>query len=234
MMADVFSHGPLWISAVVSTTVGTGIGGGSLGLTELIVSRILQGIGGGGSLSMCFIVMSDSTPPAIQSRYSCYILLTRLVGFVVGPIVGGLFVDNTNWTWGFYFNFVFCALGLLGIPFAVDLRATSKIPLRRLRILDWSGAFMAIVAPGSIIVGLSWGGILYQWNEWRTIMPIGVGVAVLIALVFYESTWALHPQFGAKVFRNWSTTATYIGCFCHGFVVSIGRYYTIIEMLMSL
>ncbi|KAJ5246748.1 hypothetical protein N7468_001731 [Penicillium chermesinum] len=219
MMADVFAHAPLWISAAVCTTVGTGICSGSMGVTELIVGRVLQGIGGGGCLSMCFVVMAESTPPAIHSRYSCYILLTRLIGFVLGPIAGGLFVDNANWTWGFYFNFIFCALGLLAIPFASDLRVPNNLPLRKLRTLDWSGAVMAIVAPGCMVIGLSWGGILFHWAEWQVVVPLAVGAGVLIALVLYESIWTLRPQFGARVFRNWPTAATYIGCFCHGFVL---------------
>lgn len=220
MACEVFSHGPVWIIAVLCTTIGTGICSGSLSLAELIVGRLIQGIGGGGAMSLCFVIMSESAPEPIHSRYSCYILLTRLIGTIVGPIIGGLFVDLAHWTWAFYFNFIFCTLGLLAIPFAVDLRVTKNIPLRRLRILDWSGASMAFCGPTAILIGLSWGGISYGWNQWQTIMPIAVGIGVLLALTLYESKWAFHPQFGARVFRNRATTMTYLGCFCHGFVVS--------------
>jgi MFS family permease len=220
MMCEVFSHGPVWIVAVVFTTIGTGICSGSMSLTELIIGRLIQGIGGGGAMSLCFVIMAESAPESIHSRYSCYILLTRLIGTIVGPIVGGLFVDFAHWTWAFYFNFIFCALSLLVIPFAVDLRVSKNIPLRKLRILDWSGASMAFLGPGFILVGLNWGGSIYRWNEWQTLMPIAVGAAIIVAMVFYESTWALHPQFGARVFKTRATVVTYVGCFLHGFVVS--------------
>ncbi|KAJ5379112.1 Major facilitator superfamily domain general substrate transporter [Penicillium cosmopolitanum] len=198
MMSDVFSHGAVWTIAVLPQP---------------------SGIGGGGAMSLCFVVMTESTPEHIQSRYSCYILLTRIIGIMVGPVVGGLFIDYAHWTWAFYFNFIFCALGMLVIPFAVDLRVSKSIPLRKLRILDWSGATMAFMGLGGILVGLSWGGISYRWNEWQTLVPIAVGVAVLIALLFYESTWALHPQFGSRVLGNPGIAMTYAGCFCHGFVI---------------
>ncbi|KAJ5689928.1 hypothetical protein N7462_004320 [Penicillium macrosclerotiorum] len=219
MMCEVFSHGPVWIVAVVFTTIGTGVCSGSMSLVELVIGRVVQGIGGGGAMALCFVIMAESAPECIHSRYSCYILLTRLIGSIIGPVVGGLFVDHASWTWAFYFNFIFCALGLMAIPFAVDLRVSKNIPLRKLRILDWSGASMAFLGPSSAIVGLSWGGILHKWTEWQTLMPIAVGAAALVALVFYESKWALHPQFGPRVFRSRATAMTYIGCFCHGFVV---------------
>ncbi|KAJ5697360.1 hypothetical protein N7488_011044 [Penicillium malachiteum] len=219
MMCDVFSHGPIWIIAVLCTTIGTGICSGSMSLIEIIVGRLLQGIGGGGALSLCFVMMEESAPQSIHSRYSCYILLTRLIGFILGPIIGGLFAVNTNWTWAFYFNFIFCALGLLAIPFAVDLRTCKDVQLRKLRVLDWSGAMLASVGLTGILLGVSWAGVAYQWNQWHTWAPITLGIVAFLALIFYESQWALHPQFGARVFRDLSTIMTYIGCFCHGFVI---------------
>ena len=220
MACDVFTHGPLWIVTGILSTIGSGICGGSIGLTELIIGRLIQGVGGGGATALCFVVMVDTTPKSIHSRYSCYIQVTRLMGLMLGPAVGGLFIDKGNWTWTCYFNFVFCGLGLLLVPVSVDLRISRNIPLRKLRILDWSGATMAVLGPSSILIGLAWGGVLYRWTEWRTMMPIAVGVSIMIAMVLYESTWALHPQFGSKVFKSTAITMTYLGCFCHGFVVS--------------
>ncbi|KAJ5757725.1 uncharacterized protein N7511_006419 [Penicillium nucicola] len=219
MTSEVFSHGPVWIIAVVFATIGTGICCGSMSLVELIIGRMIQGIGGGGAMSLCFVIMAESTPPSIHSRYSCYILLTRMCGAIIAPLVSGIFVDNTSWTWAFYFNFIFCALGLLAIPFAVDLRVSKSIPLRKLRILDWSGATMAFLGSGAVLVGLNWGGSLYRWEEWQTIVPIAVGVAVFLALVFYEAKWALNPIFGSRGFRSRMMIMTYLGCFLHGFMV---------------
>lgn len=220
MMCDVFSLGPVWIVAVVCTTIGTGICSGSMCLIEIVFGRLIQGIGGGGALALCFVIMEESAPKSIHSRYTCYILLTRLIGFILGPIVGGLFVDYTSWTWAFYFNFIFCALGLLAIPFAVDLRISKNIPLRKWRVLDWTGGAMASFGLAAILVGISWGGISYGWDQWQALVPVGIGIFVMLVLVLYESKYAVHPQFGRRVFRDVSTTMTYVGCFCHGFVVS--------------
>lgn len=221
MACEAFSHGPVWIIAVVCTTIGTGICSGSMSLTEMVIGRLVQGVGGGGAMSLCFIIMADSVPDYIHSRYSCYILLARMIGFVLGPIMGFLFADHARWTWAFYFNFIFCTLGLLVIPFAVDLRNSSGVLLRKLRTLDWPGAIMAFLGPGSMLVGVSWGGISYRWNEWQTLMPITAGVAAVVVLALYESRWALHPHFSARVFRPSAWAMTYIGIFCHGFVVRL-------------
>ncbi|EPS32295.1 hypothetical protein PDE_07255 [Penicillium oxalicum 114-2] len=233
MACDVFTHGPLWIVTGILSTIGSGICGGSTGLTELIIGRLIQGVGGGGATALCFVVMVDTTPKSIHSRYSCYIQVTRLMGLMLGPAVGGLFIDKGNWTWTCYFNFVFCGLGLLLVPVSVDLRISRNIPLRKLRILDWSGATMAVLGPSSILIGLAWGGVLYRWTEWRTMMPIAVGVSIMIAMVLYESTWALHPQFGSKVFKSTAITMTYLGCFCHGFVLFTQMQYFVFFLMAT-
>ena len=220
MMSEIFNHGPRWIIAVVFATIGTGICCGSMSLAELVVGRMVQGIGGGGAMSLCFIVMTDTAPESMHSRYSCYILLTRMCGGILGPVIGGLFVDYADWRWAFYFNFIFCALGLLAIPFAVDLRALRYIPMRKLRVLDWTGATLALLGLGALLVGLSCGGTSYRWKDWQTIVPLAVGAVVLLVLLLYESKWALYPQFGKRVFRSRMMTMTHLGCLLHGFVVS--------------
>ncbi|CAG7919595.1 unnamed protein product [Penicillium olsonii] len=217
MMSEVFHHGPVWILAVLLATIGTGVCGGSLSLGELIIGRIIQGTGGGGAMALCFVAMKESAPEAIHSRYSCYIVLMRMGGAILGLICGGLFIDHGHWTWSFYFNFAFCALGLLGIPFAVDLRVSKHVPLRKMRTLDWVGVSMAFFGATGILVGLSWGGISYRWSEWETIVPIVVGAVLILALGLYESKWALHPLFGG-FFRSKMMSMTYLGCFLHGLV----------------
>ncbi|KAJ5250804.1 hypothetical protein N7489_001214 [Penicillium chrysogenum] len=219
MVCEVFNHGPVWTIAVVLATIGTGICCGSMSLAELITGRMIQGIGSGGAMSLCSLVMTETAPESMNSRYSCYILVTRMCGGILGPILGGLFVDSANWRWVFYFSFIFCSLGLLVIPFAVDLRALKYIPLRKLRILDWTGTTLAISGVVVILVGLSCGGSLYRWRDWQTIVPLVVGAVILVIFLFYESKWALYPQFGRRVFRSKKMAMTHLGCFLHGFVV---------------
>ncbi|KAJ5894028.1 hypothetical protein N7495_005719 [Penicillium taxi] len=219
IMCEVFSHGVLWIIACVFTTIGTGICSGSLTLVELIVGRMIQGIGGGGVLALSFVIMAESIPEAMHSRYSCFIMLMRLIGFILGPILGSILSNTARWTWAFYINFIFCGFGMMAIPFAVDMRISKQIPLRKLRVLDWSGVTMAFLGPGCMLLGLSWGGVSYRWNQWETVMPIAVGGAVLLSLAFYEVIWALHPQFDRRLLRTRAITMTYLGCFLHGFVV---------------
>ena len=172
-------------------------------------------------MSLCLIFMTESAPKSLHSRYSCYILLTRMIGYILGPIVGGLFADHARWTWAFYFNLIFCTLGLLLIPFAVDLRNPGGTSFRRLRILDWPSATLAFLGPGSLLAGLSRGGISYRWIDWQTLMPITVGVGSMAALGFYESRCALRSHSNARAFRLPALTTMYIGIFCHGFVVSL-------------
>ncbi|KAJ5107349.1 Major facilitator superfamily domain general substrate transporter [Penicillium angulare] len=222
MLSDVFNQGLVWLAAALLSAVGTGICSGSSTLTVVIVGRMLQGIGGGGALALCFVVVQETTPQSIHSRYSCWIQLAQLFGFMLGPIIGGLIADNMDWRTVFYLNYIFCCPCLMVIPVAFPFSEVIDRPrhesLRNMRKPDWSGATMASVGLTGILVGVGCIGTSYGWDNWQIWAPIALGILAIIVLISYEAKWACCPQFGAEAFRDLPTIMTYVGCFCHGFV----------------
>ncbi|KAJ5279732.1 Major facilitator superfamily domain general substrate transporter [Penicillium angulare] len=222
MLSDIFNQGLVWLAAALFSAVGTGICSGSTSLTIVIIGRMLQGIGGGGVLALCFVVVQGTTPESIHSRYSCWIQLAQLFGFMLGPIIGGLIADNMDWRTAFYLNYIFCCPCLMVIPVAFPfgevIDELKRESFRNMRKPDWSGATMASVGLTAILVGVGCIGTSYGWDHWQIWAPIALGILAIIVLIFYESKWACYPQFGAETFRSLPTIMTYMGCFCHGFV----------------
>lgn len=218
MFAEIFSQGPLLVTALVFATAGTGVCGGSEAFPELLAGRVVQGMGGGGAMAISLLVVMEHIPSLQWARFVNWLFAVRVIGFILGPLLGGLFVDYAQFNYGFYFTFVFCGLAMLVAPFAVDLGVKKGASLASLRRLDWLGCLLNISGISFILVGLSWGGTQYQWGDWQTFMPIAVGTALLLALVIWEVGWAARP-FGLKTLKSRSMVSAYASSFLHGFVV---------------
>jgi MFS family permease len=90
------------------------------GMTQLVVFRGIQGVGGGGIFAMTFIVIADLFTPAERGKYQAYVGAVFGVASVLGPVVGGLLTDHAGglvpgiegWRWVFYVNLPFGGLAL--------------------------------------------------------------------------------------------------------------------------
>ncbi|KAE8372388.1 major facilitator superfamily domain-containing protein [Aspergillus bertholletiae] len=224
MLAEVLGHGPILLSSSVLATAGTGICGGSLGLSVLVTGRFIQGIGGGGVVGVSLLIIADLIPKSHQVQFSTYIFRAQMIGMVIGSVAGGVYHDYTSYIWAFYSSFVFCAMGLLVIPFALDLRghgqgnkpsATSKF-----RTMDWIGVMLTLLGMGTLLTGVGWGGTQYDWGNWHTLLPLCAGGIFFIVLILYETMWAMQPMFSSRVFQDLPSTMLQTGGFLHGFVLS--------------
>ena len=73
-------------------------------ITTLLAGRSIQGIGGGGIITLSQVIYADIVPLRQRPKYLAMVLGTWAVGSVAGPLVGGAFVDRLSWHWCFYIN----------------------------------------------------------------------------------------------------------------------------------
>jgi multidrug resistance protein len=72
--------------------------------TVLLAGRSLQGIGGGGIITMGQVIFADIIPLRQRPKYFSIVLGAWALGSVLGPLIGGLFVEKATWRWCFYIN----------------------------------------------------------------------------------------------------------------------------------
>lgn len=72
--------------------------------TVFLVGRSIQGIGGGGVITLGQVIYADIVPLRQRPKYFSIVLGTWAVGSVIGPLLGGAFVDRLSWRWCFYIN----------------------------------------------------------------------------------------------------------------------------------
>src|SRR5690242_19236621 len=90
--------------AIVIFLVGSAPCGIAQNMAELISFRALQGLGAGGLLTTTIAVVGDIIPPRDRGRYQGLFGAVFGVSTVIGPLLGGFFVDNLSWRWIFYIN----------------------------------------------------------------------------------------------------------------------------------
>ena len=160
--------------AIVVFLVGSALCGLAQNMMQLIVFRGLQGIGGGGLIVITMAVIGDLIPPRERGRYQGLFGAVFGLATIVGPLLGGFFVDHLTWRWIFYINLPTGVLALAVIAAALPAR-----PSRRQHTIDYLGAALLSFALTAVILVTSLGGNSFPWNS---PFVFGMGAAAIVSL----------------------------------------------------
>jgi MFS family permease len=95
-LGDLYGRKVVLQAAIVIFLVGSALCGISRSMTELIAFRALQGLGGGGLMVVTIAAVGDIIAPRDRGRYQGYFGAVFGLATVVGPLLGGFFVDNLS------------------------------------------------------------------------------------------------------------------------------------------
>jgi EmrB/QacA subfamily drug resistance transporter len=165
-------------------------------MNQLLAARFLQGIGGGAIGTLGMAVIADLVPARQVGRWLGYQGIAFAVASVIGPTVGGLFVDHLSWRWAFTINLPF---GLLGMAV---LATQLHVPYRELRhAIDWVGAGLLGAALACFIVLTSLGGRDFPWASARTALFVVAILVLASAFVSWERR-APEPILSLELFND--------------------------------
>jgi EmrB/QacA subfamily drug resistance transporter len=182
--------------ALVVFLVGSALCGLSQDMTELIVFRGIQGLGGGALLVSTQATIGDIVSPRERGRYSGLIGAVFGVATVIGPLLGGLFVDHLSWRWIFYINLP------IGILAFVVLQIVLHPPATRVRhAIDYLGMATLAGALSSIVLYTSLGGTTYGWFSAPMIVLLVLGIGLTGCFILAEH-YAKEPILPLRLFSN--------------------------------
>ncbi|WP_261765644.1 MDR family MFS transporter [Actinotalea fermentans] len=202
-LSDIYGRKPLYLISIGLFLAGSLLCGTATSMYQLAGYRAIQGLGGGGLMSLAITILGDMLSPRERAKYQAYILAVFGVSSVLGPIIGGFFADAatflgiTGWRWIFLVN---VPLGVAGV--VVIWRVLHLPPLRRVtHRIDWPGALL--LAAGLVPLLL----VAEQGREWGWASPValtcyGVGVVGLALFVLAESRAGDDALLPLRLFRN--------------------------------
>ena len=223
-LSDLYGRKLMLQSSVVVFVIGSMLAGLSQNMLELIATRALQGLGGGGLMVLVMAVIADLIPPRERGRYVGLFGGVFAVASVIGPLLGGLFTEHLSWRWIFYINLP------LGIAAFVVLGAVLHLPRHRTKhSIDWVGAALLVIGVSALLLVTVWGGAEYAWVSPQIIGLAVLGVGALAAFVWQELRHP-EPMVSMELFRNRVFTIT-SGI---GFVVGFAMFGSIIYLSIYL
>ncbi|KFH62441.1 hypothetical protein MVEG_11650 [Podila verticillata NRRL 6337] len=116
--SDIFGRKIMILFAIVTFMIGSAGAGGATTMTMLIVFRAIQGLGGSGLLSIVLIIISDIFPLEQRPKYQSIIWSVFGISSVVGPLLGGVFVEQISWRWCFLINLPLGVVTIVSLLFA--------------------------------------------------------------------------------------------------------------------
>ncbi|KAL8689422.1 MAG: hypothetical protein Q9224_004643 [Gallowayella concinna] len=216
---------PLLLLAMTFFTIGSVVCGISRNFTMMLAGRSLQGTGGGGILALTQILITDMIPLRERGKYYALISMVWAVGSVSGPLIGGALASPMAWRWIFYLNLPIVAIGFAGVIAFLKLEKTPRTLKAKVLEIDYIGSVIFLPSTTAVLLGLTWGGVQYAWDSWRTLVPILVGLSGLVLFVFWEARFAELPVLPLEIFENVDTNIAYFIDFIHGTILWGAVYY---------
>ncbi|MCU1491603.1 MAG: drug resistance transporter, EmrB/QacA subfamily, partial [Acidimicrobiaceae bacterium] len=179
-LGDRFGGKRVLLSAIVLFTAASALCGIASNMTELVLFRVLQGVGGGMLVPVGMAMLYRVFPPSERVRASAMLTIATALAPAAGPVLGGLLVADLSWRWVFYVN---VPIGAAALVFGFVFLEHS--PERHPGRFDLPGFLVSGVGLGLLMYGVS-EGATRSWTSPDVLVSATVGALLLAALVPLE------------------------------------------------
>lgn len=196
-LSDIYGRKGFFLASIVIFLFGSALCGFSQSMTQLIIFRAIQGIGGGALMTNAFAIVADLFTAKERAKWQGLMGGVFGLSSVFGPILGVYFADNLGWRWVFYINMPFGLLALIGVIFLLP----KIVPYVEDKSIDFLGAIYLAMGLIPFLLALSWGGQQYAWNSITLISIFVFSFLALTAFLFIER-FAKNPILPLDLFKK--------------------------------
>jgi EmrB/QacA subfamily drug resistance transporter len=205
-----FGAKSVWLVSLVLFVAGSALCGFATSIDELIVFRVLQGLGGGMILPVGQLMMADAAGPSRMGRVMSMVAVPAMLAPVLGPTLGGIIIENASWHWIFFVNI---PIGFAAV--IASVRILPRVAPGAVSRLDIRG--LALMATGLPLVtyGLAEIGSTDSFTAIKVVLPIIIGIC-LIGLFARHALRVPKPLLDLRLYRRTTFASASFAMFCLG------------------
>jgi EmrB/QacA subfamily drug resistance transporter len=219
-----FGAKQVYMTSLVLFTAGSAACGLASSTTSLVLFRILQGAGGGMIMPVAMMIMAQVAGPQRMGRVMGFVSMPAMIAPILGPVVGGLILENLHWSWIFFVN-----VPIGAIAFVLGWRMLPHTDSGEAGRLDVLGLAMLPAGFAALIYGVSELGSGAALGSGEVIAPSVAGV-VLIVLFCLHALRIERPlldirMYANRVFAGAAFTNFGLGAALFGAMILVPLYY---------
>ncbi len=200
----------VYLVSLVLFTAGSALCGLANSPTELVVFRVLQGIGGGMILPIGQLMMAEAAGPKRMGRVMSIVAVPAMLAPILGPTIGGLIVDNVSWRWIFYVN---VPIGAIAVMLA--LRVLPRVVPGSAGRLDVRGLLLIATGLPLLTYGLAEIGVTGGFTAAKVVIPCLLGLALIVSFALHALRIP-NPLLDLRLYRRSTFSSASIAMFCLG------------------
>jgi EmrB/QacA subfamily drug resistance transporter len=195
-LSDMYGRKRFFVFGIIVFLIGSALCGTATNITELIIYRAIQGVGGGALMPIAFTIVFDVFPVEQRGKMSGLFGATFGLSSIFGPLLGAYITQYVDWRWVFYINLPIGIASLILL-----LMAYHESVQHANQRIDWLGVFTLVPAIVSVMFALQLGGNKYNWDS-GVIITLFALFVVLLGLFLFIETKATEPIISYSMFRS--------------------------------
>ncbi|MFC5602898.1 MDR family MFS transporter [Sporosarcina koreensis] len=195
-LADLFGRKPIFFVGLSIFLFGSVLCGFATSMEQLIVFRLIQGLGAGAVMPIATTIVGDIYSTEERAKIQGYLSSVWGISAVSGPVIGGLIVQYWDWKYVFWVNVPLGILAMVGIYFFLHEPKTE-----RKVAIDYKGAVLLTTSLSIILFWLVEGGQSFNRSSSLSLLLIILGVALFILFIWIERK-AEDPMMPFSIWKN--------------------------------
>ncbi len=205
-----FGAKPVYLTSLILFVAGSALCGLAGSTEELIIFRVLQGIGGGMILPIGQLMMAEAAGPKRMGRVMSVVAVPAMLAPILGPTIGGLILDNASWRWIFFVNL---PIGVIAV--AAAWRVLPKGAREKTESLDYVGFLLMATGLPLVTYGLAEIGQTQSFTAAKVLGPL-IGGLLLVAAFVRHALRVPRPLLDLRLYRRPTFSTASLTMFCVG------------------